>query len=69
MEYGILDHIIQKAKEEGVKKIKGQYIPTKKNKPAENFLSDFGFTKENDFWVYSTDKPVKRQDHLMIKIE
>jgi len=69
VEYGILDHIIQKAKKEGVKKIKGKYIPTKKNKPAENFLPDFGFTKENDFWVYSTDKPVKRQDHLMIKIE
>jgi len=60
IEDGILDYIIKKAKEEGIKKIKGEFIPTKKNKPAENFLSNFGFKKENNFWVYDISSYVKK---------
>lgn len=69
VEEGILNHIIEKAKKEGVKKIKGQYIPTKKNKPAENFFPSCGFKKENDVWVYYVDKPIKKPLHLQVVVE
>ena len=69
IEDGILDYIIKKAKESGVKKISGEFIPTKKNKPAEDFLSKFGFTKENDHWIYQVDNHVKKSLQLEMIIE
>ena len=33
----MMNQIIEKAKSSGIKKIKGEFIPTAKNKPAENF--------------------------------
>lgn len=66
MEEGILNHIIEKARKEGVKKIKAQYIPTKKNKPTENFLPSYGFKKVGDFWVYMVDEPIRKAIHLVV---
>ena len=62
----MLSQIIKKAKKEGVKKVKAQYIKTKKNKPTENFLSDFGFTRDSDTWIFETEKPVKKLEHMEI---
>ena len=45
VEVGILYQIIEKARKEGVSKVRGEYIKTKKNKPAENFFPSFGFKK------------------------
>ena len=69
VEDGILDYIIKKAKESGVKKINGEFIPTKKNKPAEDFLSNFGFKKENNFWVYDISNYVKKSLPLEMIID
>jgi len=69
IEDGILDDIIKKAKEDNIKKIKGEFIPTKKNKPAEDFLSNFGFKKENNFWVYDISNYVKKSLPLKIIID
>ena len=66
IEEALLGQIIQRAKIEGIKKVKAQYIKTKKNKPAENFLSDFGFTKNEDVWIFETKKPIKKSEHLVI---
>jgi len=69
IEDGILGYILQKAQKEGVKKMKGKYIPTKKNKPCENFLSNFGFKPENDYQVFSITDMIKIPDHLTITKE
>ena len=69
IEDGILAHILQKAKEGGVSTVRGTFVPTKKNKPCENFLSDFGFKKEGDDWVYRLSDPIKIPDHLRCDIE
>ena len=34
--------------------------------PAENFLSDFGFTRDSDTWIFETEKPVKKLEHMEI---
>ena len=66
VEEALLGQIIERAKLEGVKKVKARYIKTKKNKPAENFLADFGFTNDGELWIFETEKPVKKLEHLEI---
>ena len=46
----MLSQLIERARKENVKKIKGKFNPTIKNKPAENFYKEFGFKKEGDFF-------------------
>jgi len=69
IEEGILSKIIEIGKKEGIKKIKAQFIPTEKNKPAENFLSDFGFQKEEEDWVFLLQNSIKIPTHLSVKFE
>ena len=69
VEDGILSQIIQKARNDGVKIIKGEFIPTKKNNPAENFYENFGFKKQDNFWIFDTDQPIKKPTNLKMKIE
>ena len=66
IEKGILAKILQKAKDEGVKKVKMQYIPTKKNKPVEEFLPNTGFTNEGDYWVFDLKNEIMSPKHLEV---
>ena len=45
--------------DESVEKVYAKYIPTQKNQPCSNFLNDFGFEKDNDNWVFFSEKPFK----------
>ena len=72
VEDAIMSFILNEAKKEGVAKIKGQYIPTKKNKPCEDFLYNYGFKKEGEYWVYHPDMPdatSKTPKHLEVLVE
>jgi len=69
VEDAILSTILQKAKDSGVQKINGNYIPTKKNMPCEKFLADNGFKKENDIWSYTLNNTIKSPQHLDVKNE
>jgi FkbH-like protein len=68
-EDAIMGFILNEAKKEGIAKIKGQYIPTKKNKPCEDFLPKYGFEREGEYWIYSPDIPAKIPKHLELLIE
>ncbi|NDB92859.1 MAG: hypothetical protein EB167_09240 [Nitrososphaeria archaeon] len=69
VEKGILNHIINKAKEAGVEQIKAQFVPTPKNKPIEDFLPSCGFKKEGDYWVYYIKSQFVIPDYLTISAE
>ena len=69
VEEGIMDHIIQEARNVDVTRIKANYIATKKNKPVENFLPNFGFKKENNSWYYYIDDKVKKPKHIEMIVE
>ena len=69
IEDGIMQYILNEARKEGIKRVKGRYIPTKKNKPCENFLSHSGFKKEGEDWVYPTEVPFKLVQHLELIAE
>ena len=62
----MMNQIIEKARLSGIKKIKGEFIPTAKNKPAENFYEDLGFSKEDEFWVFNTDDTIKKPEHIKV---
>jgi len=66
VEDGILSHIIEKARKYGISQIRGEYIKTEKNQPAENFFIDFGFKKEGDYWIFDTNDQFKKPKHLVI---
>ena len=69
VENGILSQILIDAKKNGVEEIHANFIPTQKNKPDENFLSDSGFKKEGDSWIYKLNNEIKLPKHLKVEIE
>ncbi len=69
VENGILTQILIDAKNNGIEEIRANFIPTQKNKPAQSFLSDFGFTKKGDDWIYKLNNEIKFPKHLKVEIE
>ena len=69
VEEGILDYILNDAKKNNVKRLIGNFIPTKKNKPSESFLPNFGFKKEGNRWIYSLENHSKKPSHLLVLSE
>jgi len=64
IEDAMMGYILSKAKEEGVIKVKAEFIPTKKNKPCEQLLPNFGFKKEGEQWIYTYNVPIKQTNHV-----
>jgi len=69
VENAILSQILKDAKANGVDEVKAQFIPTQKNKPAENFLFDYGFKKQENFWVYKLNNEIKIPNYLKVETE
>jgi FkbH-like protein len=68
IEEGIIGKILEIAKNKGIKKITATFIPTEKNKPAENFLKNYGFKKEKENWVFLLKNKIKIPDHLQVEL-
>ena len=69
IEKGIITYIINKAKENNIQKINADFIPTQKNKPIENFLSDHEFNKEGQSWTYHVKSTIEFPKYLKIEEE
>jgi FkbH-like protein len=69
IEKSFMAYIVDEAKKNNVKKIIAEYIPTQKNKPSENFLSECGFLKYDNKWIYTVSHPFKLPEFLSVKIE
>jgi len=69
VEDAMLSHILKDAKNNGIKEFKAEFISTSKNKPAENFLLEFGFKKQDKFWIYNLNNDINSPNHLMVEIE
>lgn len=66
IEDAMLGYICSMAREDGVVRVKAEYIPTKKNKPCEQFLPNFGFKKEGEEWTYGYETPIKQVGHIAL---
>ena len=69
IEESIISYILQLAKANGVSIVKGKYIPTSKNKPAENFFQNYGFKKIDDYWVFDLSNPILFPKHVEMVID
>ena len=69
IEKGIMAYIINKAKGNKIEKINADFIPTQKNKPVENFLTDNKFKKEESSWTYKIKSEIKLPEYLRIEVE
>jgi len=71
LEYAMMDELITKCKEKGIKQIRGYYYPTAKNKMVENFYELQGFTlvnKDDDGnsqWSYDIDDNYQNKNEVI----
>jgi len=69
IEEGIIGKILEIAKNKGIEKITATFIPTEKNKPAENFLKNYGFEKEKENWIFLLKNKIKIPDYLEVELK
>ena len=69
IEEGIIGKILEIAKDKGIERIIATFIPTEKNKPAENFLKNYGFKKENENWIFLLKNKIKIPDYLQVELK
>lgn len=69
VEQAIMSYIIEKAKKEGLKRIVAEFISTKKNSPASDFLEKCGFENEGKYWIFDLSKEFKRPTSILIDIK
>lgn len=61
MEYAMMDMLVEKALEHGIRQIKGYYYPTAKNAMVKDFYKAMGFDKDtedengNSVWTFAVD--------------
>jgi len=61
VETALLSHLAETARAQGLKAMRGWFLPTRKNAPAKNFYAQHGFTLESrngdgDLWVLDLQK-------------
>lgn len=71
MEYAMMDELVHKCRNAGIKSIYGYYYPTKKNGMVKDFYSLQGFTKiqedeeGNTVWKYDIVKEYERKNKVI----
>ena len=72
MEYAMLDVLADKAREQGLKQLRGHYYPTAKNSMVKELYRDFGFEKisedenGNTLWQLDLDSYQNKTSHIKI---
>lgn len=71
MEYAMMDELVEKAKEAGIKRIIGYYYPTAKNAMVKEFYSLQGFEKidedeaGNTTWVFNVNDDYEKKQNVI----
>lgn len=71
MEYAMMDELVEKAREHGIKKIYGYYYPTAKNTMVKDFYALQGFTKisedeeGNSVWEFIVDETYQKKQSVI----
>lgn len=69
LEFAMMDELVKKCKEKGVKKIVGHYYPTAKNNMVKDFYSIQGFSKISEDENGNTDWLFEIDDNYQLKNE
>ncbi len=71
MEFAMMDKLVEKAKEAGIKKLIGYYYPTAKNAMVKDFYGLQGFIKisedddDNTVWEYDIPNDYEKKQHVI----
>ena len=63
VERAFMDYVVRELGRMGFIRLRGKFVPTAKNKPAENFLPSSGFIKQKD--NYLLDINASLEDHRL----
>jgi len=72
MEFAMMDDVMRRAEERGIKKVVGYYYKTSKNAMVKDFYSQFGFKKvseENEDSVWEIETENYQYKNKVIKVE
>ena len=69
IENAFLSQFLKAALDKDVKKIIGEYFPTKKNDLVKNFYKDCGFKKNKRYWELNSKKLIKFPQWIKINID
>ena len=73
MEYAMLDTLVKKSYDKGIKKLVGYYYPTAKNKMVSELYKDFGFEKisedDNGNTEWALDTHLYKQKNKVIEVK
>jgi FkbH-like protein len=64
MELFTLNEIVRIARDKGIKKIIGEYLPTPKNGLVKNHYADLGFTENSGLWFLNVDGYADRTNYI-----
>ena len=67
MENFVLNQLVEYAKENNFKTIKGEYIPTAKNAMVKDHYMDLGFQKEDSYFTMNVDDYKYKTNYVKIK--
>ncbi len=67
MENFILNTIVNSAKSNGYKFLKGEYIPTAKNEMVRDHYKNLGFTEAGDYWMLNADNYEDKKCFINVK--
>ena len=71
MEYAMMDELVHKAGEAGIRTIRGHYYPTAKNKMVKDFYALMGFTlteedsEGNRTWEFKVEDDYEDKNHYI----
>lgn len=71
MEFAMMDELVEKARNSGIKKLVGYYYPTSKNAMVKEFYAIQGFTKisedeeGNTVWEFIIDNSYEKKQHVI----
>ncbi len=69
IEEAIIGKILEIGKNRGIEKITATFIPTEKNKPAENFLKNYGFERDGENWIFLLKNKIKIPNYLEVELK
>ena len=64
MEFAMMDELVKKALDDGIKYIRGYYYPTAKNGMVRNFYAQHGFAKESEDMDGNSKWLLKVKDYI-----
>jgi FkbH-like protein len=64
MEEFIVNNIVETAKQAGMKRVVGEYLPTPKNRMVETIYERLGFAREGDVFVADPDHFSRNKTHI-----